>query len=108
MNLKNLNKVKLQLSERTKIEAQIGFTVGILVGSIAALVFIMITSWQWYFKLFSAIGSVGIIGSLLLTLSELIKARRNYIETMEEMKNVNNEANKVIEDATALPSEEAK
>ena len=106
MKLSNLKKVKpFQLSERTKIDAQIGFTVGILVGSIAAFVFIMVTNWQWYFKLFSAIGSMGIIGSLALTLNELIKARKNYIETMNEMKKMNDEANKVVDEKTIEPVE---
>ena len=90
----------MELSEQTKLEAQIGFLVGILVGAIAGGVLILFfTPWQWYFKLFSAIGSLGIIGSLLLSLNETLKARRNYLETIEEMKKINMEANNTIEDA---------
>lgn len=78
-----------QLSEQTRIEAQIGFTIGILIGAVAAGILVLIfTQWQWYFKLFSAIGSIGIIGSLVLTLSELFKVRKNYLETQAELKKI--------------------
>lgn len=87
----------MNLSEQTKIEAQIGFTIGILIGAFAAGIFILFfTEWQWYFKFFSAIGSLGILGSLGLTLNELIKARRNYIDALKEMKRLNTESNGVI------------
>lgn len=75
-----------ELSEQTKLEAGIGFTSGILVGAVASFVLIMFfTPWQWYFKVFSAIGSLGIIGSLWMSLNEQIKARRLYIAAVAEM-----------------------
>ena len=84
----------MKLSEQTKIEAQIGFTVGILIGACGAAVLILFfTPWQWYFKLISGIGSAGIIGSLILSLNELIKARRNYLAAMEQMKKMNEDTN---------------
>jgi hypothetical protein len=46
------------------------------------------TNWQWYFKLASLIGSLGIIGSLILSLKELFKVRRNYLDTIKEMENI--------------------
>lgn len=74
------------MSELTKMEAGIGFTSGILVGAISSFVLIMFfTAWQWYFKVFSAIGSLGIIGSIYMTLSEQIKMRRNYLAVLKEM-----------------------
>lgn len=77
----------MKLSEQTKIEAQIGFTSGILLGAIAAAILILFfTTFEWYFKIFSAIGSIGIIGSLVLSLNEQIKIRRNFLDAMEEMK----------------------
>lgn len=86
-----------QMSEQTKIEAQIGFTSGILVGALAAGVYLLFfTTWEWYFKLFSLIGSIGIIGSLVLSLWELIKVRRNYLETMTEMEKINKVSNDII------------
>ena len=90
----------MKLSEQTRIEAQIGFTIGILVGATAAgILLLFLTNWQWYFKLFSAIGTIGIIGNLALALSQLIKIRRNYLETMKEMESVNKESNDTIQKA---------
>ena len=89
-----------ELSEQTKIESQIGFTIGILIGATSAGVLILFfTDWQWYFKLFSAIGSLGIIGNLSLALKELLRMRRNYLDTLEEMKNINNKSTEVITEA---------
>ena len=89
-----------ELSEQTKIESQIGFTIGILIGATSAGVLILFfTDWQWYFKLFSAIGSLGIIGNLSLALKELLRMRRNYLDTLEEMKNINNKSTEVIKEA---------
>jgi MFS family permease len=88
-----------RLTEQTKIEAQIGFLIGILIGAISGGVLILFfTPWEWYFKLFSAIGSLGIIGSLSLSLYETIKIRRNFIETQKEMEKVNQESNSIIKD----------
>ena len=87
----------MELSERTKIEASIGFTIGILIGATAAwVVIVFTTNWQWYFKLFSTLGSLGIIGSLVLSLMELFKARRNYLDAVAEMKRIN--ANNKMDD----------
>lgn len=76
----------MKLSEQTKIEAQIGFTAGILIGAfggwIAVLFFAQI---QWYYKLFTSIGSIGILGSLIFALIEQIKMRRNFLLAMAEM-----------------------
>ena len=89
-----------ELSEQTKIESQIGFTIGILIGATSAGVLILFfTDWQWYFKLFSAIGSLGIIGNLSLALKELLRMRRNYLDTLEEMKNINNKNTEIITEA---------
>ena len=89
-----------ELSEQTKIESQIGFTIEILIGATSAGVLILFfTDWQWYFKLFSAIGSLGIIGNLSLALKELLRMRRNYLDTLEEMKNINNKSTEVITEA---------
>ena len=83
----------MQLSEQTKIEAQIGFTSGILVGAISASILVLFfTPWEWYFKLFSAVGSIGIIGSLVLSLTEQIKTRRNYLDMKLEMERVKKES----------------
>lgn len=86
-----------EMSPQTKIEAAIGFTSGILLGAFSAMILILFfTPWEWYFKLFSFIGSAGIIGSLYMALSDLIKQRRNLIETMAEMEKVNVESNAYI------------
>ena len=86
-----------ELSEQTKLEAGIGFTSGILVGAIASFVLIIFfTPWQWYFKVFSGIGSLGIVGSLLMSLNEQIKARRLYIAAVAEM-------NKAMKPISTIP-----
>ena len=73
------------LSEQTKIEAQIGFTMGILIGALAAGIVIQLTAWAWYWKVFSAIGSIGIVGSLVLALGQLFVTRKNYLEAMKSI-----------------------
>jgi len=80
----------VNMSELRKLEASIGFTSGILIGALSAGVLILFfTDWQWYFKLFSGIGSLSIIGTLYMALSELIKARRNLLTAMTEMESIN-------------------
>ena len=60
-----------------QIEAQIGFYGGILVGVIASWVMLMFFSgWEWYWKLFSSIGQISIMGILVLGLYNAIKMRR--------------------------------
>lgn len=81
----------MKLSELTKIEAQMGFLIGILIGVLASWTFIVFfTTWQWYFKVFSSIGEIGIMGSLVMQLNETRKARRNYIDVQKEMKKMGN------------------
>lgn len=99
MNLKNLKNVKFkkELSEKTKIEAQIGFVIGILIGALSGGVLILFfTPWEWYFKLFSFIGSVGIVGSLFLNLMSLFKLRKSYIEAQKEMEDINKESQIIL------------
>jgi len=77
----------MKLSEQTLIESQIGFLSGILMGALSSWVFIIFfTDWQWYFKVFSSIGEIGIVGSLLLSLRAVILQRRQYLEVQAEMK----------------------
>jgi len=79
------------MSEQRKLEAAIGFTSGILIGALAgAIAVLFFAQMAWYFKLFTAIGSIGIVGSLYMALSEQIKARRSLISAMEEMKKLTN------------------
>ena len=78
----------MALSERVRLEAQIGFTIGILIGATAGgLSLLLFTPWIWYLKLFSLIGTIGIVGSLVFALLEQLKARRNYLEILKEMSN---------------------
>jgi uncharacterized membrane protein YeaQ/YmgE (transglycosylase-associated protein family) len=87
----------MQLSELTKIEAQQGFIIGMLVGVIASWVFIVFyTQWQLYFKVFSSIGEIGICGSLIFSLIELSKARKNYIAVQKEMLKMKEQSQKII------------
>lgn len=75
------------LSELTQIEAQIGFVCGIIVGALASWVFILFfTNMQWYFKVFSSIGELGIVGSLFLSLRASIYQRRQYLQTQQMMR----------------------
>jgi uncharacterized protein YacL len=77
---------KYKLSEQTQIEAQIGFYIGIIIGMLASWVMIMFfTEWEWYFKLFSCIGYIGILGMLGLGLAQAIKTRRHFLLAKVEM-----------------------
>jgi hypothetical protein len=89
------------LSQQTLIEAQIGFTIGILIGALGSWVYLMFfTNFEWYFKVLTCIGEIGIVGSLLLALKEIIKGRRIYLDTLKEMENIKAESEKVINEQT--------
>ena len=92
MNLKNLKNVKFQISEQTKMESQIYFLIGIMIGALSSWVLIMFfTPWEWYFKLFATIGEIGIIGSLGLALQQALEQRRAYIDAKKTMESVGTE-----------------
>ena len=102
MNLKNLKNVKFQISEQTKMESQIYFLVGIMIGALSSWVLIMFfTPWEWYFKLFATIGEVGIIGSLSLALTQAVAQRRAYIDAKKAMDSMGEEEDEVEEDKDA-------
>lgn len=110
MNLKNLKNVKLtQPSPQTQLEIQLGFTIGILIGAIGAGVLVLFfTTWEWYFKVISAIGSIGIIGSLTLAIFQIWNQRKNYLEALNMMKETKIESDKIIEEKTNEFKEEIK
>jgi len=89
------------MSELRKIEASIGFTSGILVGALASAVTVLFfVQMAWYFKIFTGIGSLGIVGMLYMALSDLIKNRRGLMAALEQMKSINTQSNKIIEEKT--------
>ena len=93
MKLPNLTNPRVQL------EMQLGFYWGILAGALGSWVFIMFfTSWQWYFKTLSTIGEIGIFGSILLAIYQIIVQRRQYIEMEKMMQGVNSQANQTLAD----------
>jgi hypothetical protein len=76
------------MDEQMQIESQIGFYCGILVSVIASWVLVIFfTQMAWYFKLFTSIGQVSIMGMLLLGLYNAFKTRRRYLEAKKEMEN---------------------
>lgn len=76
----------MKLSQLTLIESQIGFTSGILVGALGSWVFIIFfTNMEWWVKVLSSIGEVGIVGSLLLSLKGTIEVRRSYLDAQNIM-----------------------
>lgn len=83
----------MEFSEVRKLEMGIGFTWGILIGAaLGWLALTFLSALAWYYKLFSTIGSLGIIGSLILSLSQQVKARRDYLEVLKEMEKTNEKA----------------
>jgi len=82
----------MQLSEQTKIESQIAFLIGIIIGAMSGwMIILFFSNWQWYFKLFSSIGSLGIIGSISLSLLDQFNRRKALLEALREMKYINPE-----------------
>jgi hypothetical protein len=76
----------MQFSELQKIEMQLGYTGGIVIGALGAWVFIVFfVSWEWWWKVLSTIGEIGIVGNLLIAIGELRKQRKGLIEVMKEM-----------------------
>jgi hypothetical protein len=83
----------MMFSELRQLEMQIGFTWGILIGALAAAVSVIgFANMAWYYKVFAGIGSVGVMGSLAVSLYQLHKARKSYISTKLEMDRINEEA----------------
>lgn len=77
----------MNLSEQTRIEAQIGFTIGIMVGAAGAWIAVLFLSpMAWYYKLFTSLGSVGILGTLYFSLQQQFQIRKIYLDTLKEMK----------------------
>ena len=105
MNLKNLKNVKFnKISEQTKMDSQIYFLIGIMIGALSSWVLIMFfTPWEWYFKLFATIGEVGIIGSLSLALTQAIGQRRQYLDAKKSMDSMGSqEPEEEVKDAQQL------
>lgn len=76
----------MKLSPLTQAEASIGFTIGIIVGVLASWTMILFfTNWEWYFKVFSSIGEISIIGILVMQLINLFKSRKSVIEAQKMM-----------------------
>ena len=91
----------MKISEQTKIEAQAGYLIGMLIGTLGGWVFTMFfASWAWYFKLTTTIGEIGIVGMLGYSLSETIKARKNFLQVQKEMKEMNDAANTQVNTIT--------
>ena len=87
VNLKNLKNVKIKkLSELTKLDCQLGFTAGILLASLGSGILVLFLLPQWYWKLISIVGTVGIAGNLIIALRELIIMRRNLVEAQKIFK----------------------
>jgi len=95
MNLKNLKNLNItRISELTKIEMQIAFTIGILIGALASWIFILLmANMEWYFKLFATIGEIGLVGSLVLALVELFKVRKSLAEAFKQMRMIESQQN---------------
>lgn len=76
----------MKLSPLTQAEASIGFTIGIIVGVLASWTMILFfTNWEWYFKVFSSIGEISILGVLIMQLANLFQSRRGVIEAQKMM-----------------------
>jgi hypothetical protein len=91
----------MAFSEIRKAEMQIGFLIGILIGAAAGGVLIVFfASMAWYFRLFSAVGSLGVIGTLLISLREQFKYRKEFIEAQRMMDELSNKNDKDANDIT--------
>lgn len=67
----------MNITEQTKIEMGIGFMIGIIISLVATFVIVVFFSGLvWYWKLFSAIGLVGMLGTQILALSQLFQDRK--------------------------------
>jgi len=80
----------MALSDQTRLEAQIGFLCGTLIGALAGEVFVVgFTNWQWYFKALSIIGAIGIEGNIAFGIWEMMKMRKNIIEVNKQIAEIN-------------------
>lgn len=81
-----------------QIEAQIGFLIGTIFGVAGAdISIILLMDLNIWIKIFTGIGGICILGTLALGLKQSLTARKNYIETMAEMKKINEESLKTID-----------
>ena len=82
----------MNISEQTRIEASIGFVAGILVSLLATLVIVLFfTEMVWYWKTFTVIGLVGMIGTQVLAIDQLWKARTAYLLAVQWSKDQHKE-----------------
>ena len=92
-----------------QINSQIGFTIGIMLGAFFGWIFLFLfMDWEWYFKLFSSVGSLSIIGSLGMGLYQLIQQRKNYLEVEMESEKIRLQCNETLQAPIGLLSTEIK
>lgn len=81
-----------------QLEMQIGFLIGTMIGILGAdICIIVLVEMSVWIKVFTAIGGICVLGTLALGLKQSLSARKNYIETLAEMKKINEESLKTID-----------
>jgi len=71
------------------------------IGMFALAIFTMFfTSMKWYLKLFTGIGEISILGSIILSLYQQTKQRRVYLDTQIEMEKMQAESQAIIKSMT--------
>jgi uncharacterized protein YacL len=76
---------KMKISELTRLEAPIFFSIGILIGVLASWIYLITADIPLYLKICSSIGELCIMGMIIFGMIEAIKARKNYLTMMNEM-----------------------
>jgi len=76
----------IQLSEQTKIEAQIGGLIGTMIGMVGVgIVIIGFTNMSITFKIFSIIGFSGSLFMMLIQLIGLFQFRKQFLDAKKIM-----------------------
>jgi hypothetical protein len=104
MGIKNYKNIKfpdvkeLMNDPLKTLEMQIGFLAGTMIGILGAdICIILLVDMSVWIKVFTAIGGICVLGTLALGLKQSLSARKNYVETLAEMKKINEESLKTID-----------
>lgn len=88
----------MKLSEQTKIEAQIGGMIGLIIGLIgAATVIVLFAAVDFWLKFWTIIGMGSAVFMQAMGLSALLKMRKAHIEGLKMMEQIQKDQSEVKE-----------
>ena len=75
----------IRLSEKRKVEAEMGYYIGICISVLGSSIALFFVDFAWYFKAFSILGTVCIIGVLLTAFFKIREQWKRLDEAEKEL-----------------------